>query len=283
MAQPAEHDRFELHVGSGRLHVERTGPRNGPVVLCVHGLSANVRGFDRVIPQLATRGHRAVGVDLRGRGRSEVTPPGTYGLEAHARDLIALADALEVEAFDYAGWSLGALIGMALAGLAPGRVRRMVLIDHAAAVDPGPATAVRAGLLRLDAVVADPEDYVKTLRARLPIAAWDPFWDAYFGYELARREDGRWSPSTDRAACEEDMDGIEDAEDLRARWAALTMPTLLVRCTAPIAGGLIVPSSELGLFRATVAGARVVEVDSDHYGVMTDVRAIAAIAEHLAS
>lgn len=271
----------DLELTSGRVRLERSGPRESPLVLCVHGLSATLRGFDRVGAGLVRGGRDVVAYDLRGRGRSDVTPPGSYGLEAHARDVLEIADALGADTFDYVGWSLGALIGIRVAGLAPGRVGRIVLVDHAGAIDPGPAEAIRTGLGRLDAEVPDPEAYLEIMRARAPVT-WDPFWAAYFRYELAKHTDGTWSPSTDRAACEEDVAAVPAPPVLREGWRALTMPALLVRCTVALAGGLIVPHAELDAFRAAVPAATVVESAVNHYDVMTDARATDAIAAHLA-
>ena len=128
--------------------------------------------------------------------------------------------------------------------------------------------------------VDDEPANLELMRPRAPVA-WGPFWAAYFRYELAQGEGASWSPSTDRAACEEDLDAAPPASVLREGWAALTVPTLLVRCTVALAGGLIVPEAELGGFRAAVPHARVHESASNHYDVMTDVEAIEAIAAHL--
>jgi pimeloyl-ACP methyl ester carboxylesterase len=274
-------DAFELDLPSGRVHVERSGSEDAPVVICIHGLSANARGFDAIVPWLAEQQLQAIAVDLRGRGRSQLSPPGTYGLDAHAQDMLAVADALGADSMCVIGWSLGALIAITMAEIAPSRLRRVVLIDHAAAVDDGPANAIRAGLARLDAVVEDPQTYVEAIRSRLPIRRWNDFWDRYFSYELARRPDGRWSASTDRAACEEDMLNLRSPDLLRARWSALRMPTLLIRCTVPLAGGLIVPQTELDALLAAAPDVRVLELDVNHYEVVTDDRAARAIVDHL--
>lgn len=274
-------EQLDFDLSSGRVHAERSGGPEGRIVICVHGLSANLRGFDCIVPRLCDLGRQVIAVDLRGRGRSDITPIGTYGLEAHARDLLEIADQLEAAHFEIVGWSLGALIGIMMSNMAPERLRRLVLIDHAAAVDDGPTNAIRTGLARLDARVPDRSSYVEAIRARLPLTRWETFWEQYFAYELVRQVDGSWSPSTNRAACEEDLDGLESPEELRRRWAALTMPTLLVRCTMPLAGGLVVPQRELDAMRGTVGGLRVVEVACNHYEVMTAPVTIDAVADHL--
>ena len=48
-------------------------------MVCVPGLSANLCGFDRLAERLAGDALQLVAIDLRGRGRSEVTGAGTYG------------------------------------------------------------------------------------------------------------------------------------------------------------------------------------------------------------
>lgn len=269
---------LDLDLPSGRVRVERAGAGEH-LVLCVHGLSANVRGFDAIAPALAAEGRQVAAVDLRGRGRSPDTGRGTYGLDAHAADVIAVADALGATTFDLVGWSMGALITVRVAGRAPDRLRRAVLVDAAGNVDPGAIDAVRAGLARLDAVVPDPETYWGAIQAVGVIGPWGPFWERYFAYELEQRADGTWSPSTSRTAALEDLEA--EQEDLRAYWPNLTMPVLLVRATVPLGGGMLVNDDELTRLRETVPRLEVAEVQRNHYGVMDAPETVAAIADFL--
>ena len=50
-----------------------------------------------------------------------------------------------------------------------------------------------------------PDAYLQTIRDGGVINPWSPFWDAYYTYELEQLPDGSWSPSTSRAAAEEDL------------------------------------------------------------------------------
>jgi pimeloyl-ACP methyl ester carboxylesterase len=257
-----------LDLPSGRVAAEVRG--EGPLVVCVHGLSANLRAFDAIAPRLADAGHRVVAYDVRGRARSEVTPPGTYGLDAHAADALAVANELGAETFDYVGWSMGALIGILAASLAAGRLRRLVLIDHAGESDPAALDAVRGGLARLD-LQLDADAYVDLVRERTAIEHWQPQWE-----EMYRREHGH----TSRAAAEEDLaDGV--GRDWQEAWRPLAMPTLLVRCTRPLNDGFIVTEAARDGLMARAAQPSLVEVDANHFDVMTDDRAVAAIAEFL--
>jgi 3-oxoadipate enol-lactonase len=276
---------LDLDLPAGRLHAEASGPEDGPLVLCGHGLSANLRWTDPLVPGLVDAGARVVSLDFRGRGASPDTGPGTYGLAAHAADVLAAADALGARAFRYAGWSLGALVGIVVAAEAGERLERLALVDHAGAMDDAAVAAVRAGLARLDVTVPEPQAYLDAIRAASAIRSWSGFWDAFYRYELAEGAEGAdgWTPRTSRSACEEDLDAIEPAQTLRARWSALTMPTLLVRCTVPLNGGLVVPDAEVDAFRTAVGDATVHRVDENHFDVVTDPGALEVQIRHLAA
>jgi pimeloyl-ACP methyl ester carboxylesterase len=157
---------FDLDLASGRVHAQRFGELDAPLVLAVHGLSANMHGFDHLAPLLvADGGHQVVAVDLRGRGGSESTAPGTYGLASHARDMFEVATLLGHDRFEWVGWSLGALIGIRASQLEPGRIRSLGLIDHAGRSDERAVAAVFAGLNRLDLDLPTAEDYVTQVEA----------------------------------------------------------------------------------------------------------------------
>jgi pimeloyl-ACP methyl ester carboxylesterase len=271
---------FTLELPAGRVAAVAHGEADAPLVLCVHGLSANARAFDVLAGALADDGRRVVALDLRGRARSQVTPPGTYGLAAHAADVVAAATSLGAEVFDYAGWSLGALVGIVAASTAAGRMRRLVLLDHAGRMDDGALDAVRAGLARLGAVVDDPADYVARLREGGAIERWHDQWDAMYRRELREGDDGRWSPATSRAACEEDLDDLL-ARDWKEAWRPLAMATLLVRATRPLNGGLVVPAGERDGLVARAADATVVDVDANHFDLMTAGETQAAVQRFL--
>ena len=272
---------LDLELPAGTVRVEATGQSGAPLTLFVHGLSANLRGFDAIVAGVGRDDRRLVAVDLRGRGRSPDTGPGTYGLDAHARDVVAIADALGAEAFDYVGWSMGGLIGLELAALAGDRVRSLTLIDIGGATDPAAVDVVRAGLARLDAVVDYPEDYVAAIRSVGVVDPWEPIWDGFYRYELRQIDEGRWTPATSRRACEEDLEHAASPDlpaHLSALYRAVTMPALLVRALRPLgAGGLLVPDAALATLTQAIPQLQVAASARNHWTVMTDPVAIAAI------
>ena len=253
-------EEFDLDLASGRLHAQRFGDPDAPLVLAVHGLSANMHAFDYLAPILVgDGGHQVVAVDLRGRGGSDITPTGSYGLRSHGRDMFEAATILGRDTFDWVGWSLGALIGILAAQLEPGRIRRLGLIDHAGRSDESAIAAVLAGLNRLDLDVPDAADYVARVEAVSPIRAFTDFWRRYFAYEFRR---------TNKAACLEDI-GDGAAHDWSSAWRHLSMPVALVRCRQPLNGGLVVPDDVAADIAATVPTLTVTDVDADHFTVMT--------------
>ncbi len=143
---------IDLHLDSGTLHAESRGAASGALAVCVPGLSANLRGFDFIAERTAGRTRRVVALDLRGRGQSEVTAPGTYGWVSHARDVLGVADALGAASFDVVGQSMGAIVAMEIARLAPERVRSVVLIDACGVPDPATGPLIRAAVERLGTV-----------------------------------------------------------------------------------------------------------------------------------
>ena len=253
-------DEFDLDLTSGRLHAQRFGEPGAPLVLAVHGLSANMHAFDYLAPRLVAEGGRqVVAVDLRGRGNSESTGPGTYGLENHARDMFEAATLFGRDSFDWVGWSLGALIGIVASGIEPGRIRRLGLIDHAGRSDESAVAAVFAGLNRLDLDVPTAEEYVAQVEAASPIRPFTDFWRRFYTYEYRR---------TDKAAC------LEDGRDASGRdwprwWRHLTMPVTLLRCRQPLNGGLVVPEDVAADIASAVPTLTVTDVDADHFTVMT--------------
>lgn len=274
-------EELDLELPSGRLHVHVHGPADGLPVMCVHGLTANAHAYDQIAEALPDR--RVVALDVRGRGRSAITPPGSYGLKAHAADVVAAATALGIEVFDFIGWSMGALIGIigATEIFEGGRLRRLVLIDHCGRMDDSATDAVQAGLARFDAVTDTREEYLEMVRGGGAIEDWGPFWETMYGYELEQTEDGRWAPRTDRIACQEDLDFFL-AEDWHARWPRVAPATLLIRAGRPFNGGFIVPEAERDGFVDKAHDVRVAEVDANHFDMIRRQETLDAIADHLA-
>jgi 3-oxoadipate enol-lactonase len=286
--QPVGCEDSDIPLESGRLRVRRWGAADAPAVVCVPGLTANLCGFDRLAEQLAGDTRQLVAIDLRGRGRSDVTAPGTYGWRNHARDVLAVADAVGARSFAVIGQSSGAAIAMTCAQLEPSRVERLVLVDLAGSPDERAGVPIVAALSRLGTVYPSAQAAIALIKQIGIVPEWDQYWDRYFTYEL-RDVDGGVTARTDRGAVLEDL-GYGNAmywsdpeAPIHALWNAITVPTLLLRAQREILPGFgfILPAAEAERFAAAVRSARVVEIDANHYTINTHDDSIAAIGAFL--
>lgn len=96
-------------------------------VLLVHAIGCDHRMWDPVAAALEAR-FRVVRIDVRGHGRSPVTP-GPYSLEQLAEDAVAALDARGIERAHCVGLSMGGMIGQAFALEHGERLGRLVLAN----------------------------------------------------------------------------------------------------------------------------------------------------------
>ncbi len=270
---------LSLQVSQGTLRAHQFGSPEGPLTLCVHGLSSNSRSFDYLGEALAVTGRRIIAIDLRGRGWSEITRAGTYGWANHARDVLEIARNLGAGRFDYVGHSMGAFVGMHVARMAEGRVGKMVLIDAIGTPEPAALLPILAGAKRLGALHKDADAYVATVRSLGTVEPWSDYWETHYRYDLVPVPGGV-SPRTDRDAVGEDLvyAGTQRPESM---WPSIAAETLLVRSGRALGSGYIVRASDRDRFVAAAPRRRAIDVDANHYGVMTHPQTAAAVVEFL--
>lgn len=105
-------------------------PVTGLPVICLHGLTRNSRDFEVIGPRIAALGRRVIVPDMRGRGRSaNDNDPAHYVPAVYSQDVISVLDALETPRAVFLGTSMGALITMLTATIAPDRIAAAVIND----------------------------------------------------------------------------------------------------------------------------------------------------------
>lgn len=139
----------------GKLTVDDGG--SGGAVVFVHSLAGNIRHWTGQLEYLRNT-RRAVAFDLRGHGRSEAPGNGEYSMEAQAKDVGAVADALGLERFALVGHSMGAGVALAYAGAHPERVTHLLVADPIGDGTQTPEAEVRPFLEALDSPA-----YVETI------------------------------------------------------------------------------------------------------------------------
>lgn len=113
--------------GTLRVHYVDEGPRDGEVVLLLHGEPSWSYLYRRVIPVLVDAGLRAVAPDLVGFGRSDKPAARTdYTYQRHVDWTRATLDAIGLDRITLFGQDWGGLIGLRLAAEQPDRFERIV-------------------------------------------------------------------------------------------------------------------------------------------------------------
>lgn len=123
-------------IHAGELDVTFLECGSGPLALCLHGFPDSPHTWRHLLPELATRGYRAVAPFMRGYAPTSVPASGVYQTAALARDAGALHEALggdERAVIIGHDWGAPAVCGAALD--APQRWSKVVSM----AVPPGPA------------------------------------------------------------------------------------------------------------------------------------------------
>ena len=280
-ASPVE---LDLQLPSGRLHAQRFGAESAPLVVCVPGLSANMKSFDFLGERLGGPSLQVVALDLRGRGKSDVTPPGSYGWDGHARDVFAVANSLGAASLSIIGHSMGAMVALAAARLDSARLERLVLIDACGYPDESTGPLISAAVARLGTVYPSVEAYLDGVKQIGTVSPWSDYFERYLRYELAPVEGGVRSRSS-RDAVMEDADEFQPGhQDVYGLWRYIRQPVLLLRAARELlpGAGFIISEADRDRFAREVQSARVAEIDANHYGIITADATAAAIAEFLA-
>ncbi|MFF6809956.1 3-oxoadipate enol-lactonase [Streptomyces sp. NPDC012403] len=187
------------------------GPASAPPLLLGPSLGTSYALWDGVAPELSAA-HRVVRWDLPGHGGSAaglISPGATVGDLAGL--VLALADALGIERFAYAGVSLGGAVGLHLAVHRPDRLSSLAVICSSAHFNGAKPWEERAARVRSEGLagLAEGAD-----------ARW--FTSGFTVPGLVR--DHREADPEAYAAC---CDALA-AFDLRDRLAEVSVPTLLV-------------------------------------------------------
>jgi 3-oxoadipate enol-lactonase len=127
----------------------RIAGQGARTLVLVHGVGSYAEAWDGVVGRLASD-FRILSFDLRGHGASSRVK-GRYEIDDFVDDVLALANEVEFEQFDLAGFSLGGLIAQKLALAFPERVRRLVLLATVAGRTPEERERVAARLAALQA------------------------------------------------------------------------------------------------------------------------------------
>jgi pimeloyl-ACP methyl ester carboxylesterase len=240
-------------------------------VLCIHGMTANCRCWERMVPALA-RDRRVLGVDLRGRGLSEKPATG-YSLDHHIRDIRFLLEDQALKRVTLLGHSLGAYISVMFSALFPEKVDRLILLDGGGQLSQQRwdriEQVIKPSLDRLEQVFPSFAAYTEPLKKAPIFQPWSEFHETYFHYDVKRVDRGirsRIDPGHIR----------KEISDIRKKSIAdyyknLACDVLILRATNGILGDddLLLPEQVVEKMLKTIPSSKSMAVEgTNHFSIL---------------
>jgi pimeloyl-ACP methyl ester carboxylesterase len=123
-------ERLEIDANKLRFTARAAGPEDGRQVLLLHGFPQTSGCWRSQLTALGDAGYRAVAPDQRGYSpHARPVMVEDYAIEHLESDVIALANALQMDTFDLVGHDWGGLIAWLVATRQPERVRSLSVIS----------------------------------------------------------------------------------------------------------------------------------------------------------
>lgn len=249
-----------------RLYWKLEGDASKPPLVLLNSIGTEMGMWDRAVPALLDH-FLLLRIDTRGHGASDVAP-GDHSLETLARDVLAVMDAAGIARATVAGVSLGGMIAMELALLAPDRLTGLGLIGTTAALYSAMWND-RMAKVRAEGMAAIADTVMTRFLTPQFIAARPEYAQTIHRTVLS-------TPAEGYAGCGA---AIRDMA-LLDRLSAITTPTVVVvgrsDVSTPLAG-----NGDTLLER--IPGAVLEEVDGPHIAPVEDPAGVAqALARHFA-
>ncbi|HWJ22870.1 MAG TPA: alpha/beta hydrolase [Gemmatimonadaceae bacterium] len=264
------HDRF-IDAGGLKIHYLDV-PGGDPPIVLLHGLSANAHSFGGLIAAGLAPTFRVVAPDLRGRGQTDKPATG-YAMADHARDVVALLDAL---GFDrpvvLGGHSFGAFLSTYVAAHYPDRVSKLIAIDAAITLDPRVGEMLKPSLDRLLRTSPSVDAYLADVRGAAYLAGmWDDAIEGYYRAELSVNPDGTVRSMTSASAIAQALQAVIGAEQWKEIVARAKQPAILINSTGaygPPGSPPLVEEANAREMAETFPNCRYVQVPGNHMTMM---------------
>ncbi|MHC5212545.1 MAG: alpha/beta fold hydrolase [Planctomycetota bacterium] len=125
-----DRDRLFVTVAGRRLAVLAAGPEDGRLLLLLHGFPEGASAWKHQIDAFARSGFRVWAPDQCGYGMSDRPPDiASYRLDRLGADALGLIDAAGRDTADVVGHDWGGAVAWWIAGAAPERVSRLVVLN----------------------------------------------------------------------------------------------------------------------------------------------------------
>lgn len=135
-------DEKQAVIGDLEINYYEGGPADGPVVVLLHGFTADRNNWPRFSRAL-TEEYRVIAPDLAGHGKSTYRKDWSYSAPAQAERLHRFVRALGIKKFHLGGNSMGGFISAHYALAYPGDLLSLFLTDAAGVASPKPSPMFR--------------------------------------------------------------------------------------------------------------------------------------------
>jgi len=176
-----------------RIHYNEFSAPGKPLLIFMHGLTANAQAFDGVLAEGLIGEYRIISVDLRGRGLSDY-PAFHYTMQDHANDILRLMDELGITKANFVGHSFGGLLSYYIAAHYPDRVEKLVVLDAAARMNPRAAEMLSFRFASLDMRFPLLTDYFDAVRKAPYNTFWSDAMQSYYDADLKEHPEGGYTP-----------------------------------------------------------------------------------------
>ncbi len=250
-----------------RLHYLEYAKQDSPLLILLHGLTANAHAFEGLISHGLKDHFHIIAPDLRGRGLSE-KPAFHYTLQDHTDDIIGLMNALKIEKVILGGHSYGGLLSAFLTAQYPERVEKIILLDAAARMNDKTLEMLGPTLSRLDKTYPDYASYLSEMKAAPQNTFWDQDMEKYYRADANVRADGTVNPYPNLANIIEVSSNVI-IQDWEALFGSVRQPALLLNgCAIYTLGEPLLPEF---LAKETVdmmKDCRYVSIDGNHHTML---------------
>jgi len=220
----------------------------GNPIIFVHGVVTTSNIFSKYLSAYSPD-FRGIAVDLRGYGDSQ-KPDGGFTIKQFSKDLIALADKLEIEKPIWVGVSMGGMILQQLALDYPERVRALVLVsttDGAMVLDKDLPT------------IGNPRDF-REVSKNIIVESFPPGTPATLYQPMLDR-----IPTWNGTVLREALTSMAQA-NVHGQIYKITAPTLVV---VGAKDDVATPAIARGI-QAQITGAQLVEFNTGHFMMAED-------------
>ncbi len=246
-----------------KLHYIEYHVPGKPLLLLLHGLTANAHAFDGLIYHGLTEHFNIIAPDLRGRGHSD-KPIFNYGLKHHAKDIIGLMDQLNIEKVTLGGHSFGALLSVYMANHFPERVEKLIIMDAAAEMNPRVPQMLIPVFRRLNRTYPSFEKYLEYAKASPQNTFWDEVMTTYYRADVETLPGGKVMPYPELSKMIKVSIGVSQ-QPWRSLFSQVKQPCILIN-GADIyhLGEAILPETKAKECVALMQHCRYIQVEGNH-------------------